>query len=129
MRSFASRRALRITLIVLYTMATAFVAVSLPTRAAFSVSEPGVVLPGGQVAVLCHPDDAGGLPGGDLPDGADHRACCSACLFAGAPGLPSLFDTSTSLPLKGHTVEAGFVVSERIAIELLRPASRGPPQA
>ncbi len=127
MPSFACHRYLRLTLVALYAIATAIVGATSPTNASFTVTEREIVLPGGQVAALCHTtgaDDDSTLPG----DG-DHRSCCAACVIAGAPGLVVPLQFELSLARRGKAVEAGFIVSERRAIQLRRPMSRGPPVA
>lgn len=127
MPSFVCHRASRLTLIALYAIATVLFAATLPTNAPFTASEREIVLPGGQIAALCHTDrDA---QGSHSPDEPDHRSCCAACVIAAAPGLVASLVHEMSLPRAGRAVEAGFVVSERSTIQLLRPTSRGPPLA
>lgn len=127
MKSFARHRYVRLTLIVLYAMAMALVGAASPTNRSFTVSEREIVLPGGQIAAFCH--TTGTTDDNTLPGDGDHRSCCAACVIAGAPGLVALLQSEFPLPRQGKAVEAGFIVSERSAIQLRRPTSRGPPTA
>lgn len=129
MPSFTRHRAFRLTLIALYAIGAVLVAAALPVRTSFAVGNAATSLPGGLVAAFCHSDAEGGAGDGKAPDHTDHRSCCAACLVAGAPGLDAILVSTLCLPRVGSAVEAGFIVSERITIELPHPTSRGPPLA
>jgi hypothetical protein len=99
MSSTPATRALHLSLIALYTLAT--------------------VLFGAVKTDTSQPSD----------DGDRRTDCCVACVLAVAPGLGARFDADLRLPIAGQPVQAGIARTYRTSLWRADPTSRGPPRA
>lgn len=124
MPASATNRALRLSLIALYTLAAMMFAAAMPTHGVDQLD--GVRLPTGEIATFCHTDS--GLPQ-PAHDSQHRNDCCATCVMAAIPGLAAGYGTDLQLPLAGEAVEAGIVRAYRTALWRADPVSRGPPRA
>jgi hypothetical protein len=124
MSSTPATRALHLSLIALYTLATVLFGAVMPTHAADQVA--GVQLPGGEIAAFCHTKTDTSQPS---DDGDRRTDCCVACVLAVAPGLGARFDADLRLPIAGQPVQAGIARTYRTSLWRADPTSRGPPRA